>query len=98
MTPEILVSVFCPSTTRSDKTRTLFTSPPCGEVGPDREAVPAGWGLFTSPPCGEVGPDREAVPAGWGLFTSPPCGEAGPDREAVPAGGGLTTAEGRVIA
>src|SRR5207253_6324647 len=70
MTPETLVSVFCPSTTSSDKTRTLFTSPPCGEVGPDREAVPAGWGLFTSPPCGEVGPDREAVPAGWGLTTA----------------------------
>ena len=25
-----------------------FTSPPCGEVGPDREAVPAGWGRALS--------------------------------------------------
>src|SRR5438876_11274041 len=66
MTPETLVSVFCPSTTRSERTRTRFTSPPCGEVG----RAAAGWGLFTSPPCGEVGPDREAVPAGRGLTTA----------------------------
>src|SRR5437879_4835440 len=47
ITPETLVSVFCPSSTSSERTRTLFTSPPCGEVGPDREAVPVGWGLTT---------------------------------------------------
>src|SRR5947208_15212 len=47
ITPETLVSVFCPSSTSSERTRTRFTSPPCGEVGPDREAVAAGWGLTT---------------------------------------------------
>src|SRR5438132_11149389 len=81
----------------------LFTSPPCGEVGPRRLAPRAGWGeSFTqnepemlSPPhhVGRSARGAFHLPTMWGarpaaLFTSPPCGEVGPRRLAPRAGWG----------